>query len=356
MRIAMVAPLVEAVPPRLYGGTERVVSGLTEELVRRGHEVTLFASGDSQTAAALVACCPRGLRLDPEVHDYIAYTMVQLGQVYARAHEFDIIHNHVDYFAFPFARLVETPTLTTTHGRLDFAEVQRVYDAFREQALVSISMSQRAPLPRARWVSTVYNGIDLAHFHYRDTPGDYLVFLGRISPEKRPDRAIEVARAVGRRLVLAAKVDPADQAYFEHAIAPLLRDCPLVEYVGEVTEPEKDALLGGAYAYLFPIDWPEPFGLTMVEAMATGTPVLATRIGSVPEVIVDGVTGFVCDTFLDLLQAVDRVPQLQRRACRAHVERHFTTAAMADGYERAYNAVLTGRPACAPRQATLGRV
>jgi glycosyltransferase involved in cell wall biosynthesis len=182
------------------------------------------------------------------------------------------------------------------------------------------------------------------------------VFLGRISPEKRPDRAIEVARAVGRRLVLAAKVDPADQAYFEHAIAPLLRDCPLVEYVGEVTEPEKDALLGGAYAYLFPIDWPEPFGLTMVEAMATGTPVLATRIGSVPEVIVDGVTGFVCDTFLDLLQAVDRVPQIQRRACRAHVEQHFTTAAMADGYERAYNAVLTGRPACAPRQATLGRV
>jgi len=340
VRIAMVAPLTESVPPERYGGTERVVSVLTEELVRRGHAVTLFASGDSHTRADLVACAPRGLRLDPTVRDTVAYTMIELGQVYALAAEFDLIHNHTDYFAFPFARLSATPTVTTTHGRLDLTEIRRVYQSFPEAPLVAISQSQRAPLPAAKWLATVPNAIDLRGFHFRPDPGDYLVFLGRISPEKRVDRAIEIARDVGMRLVIAAKVDPADRAYYEHGVVPLIRDRPLVEFIGEVDEREKDALLGGAYAYLFPIDWPEPFGLTMVEAMATGTPVVAYRAGSVPEVVVDGVTGFVCDTVHDMVEAVQRVGTLDRRVCRAHVERHFSARVMAEAYERAYAALL----------------
>jgi glycosyltransferase involved in cell wall biosynthesis len=341
MRIAMVAPLVEAVPPARYGGTERVVSVLTEELVRRGHQVTLFASADSQTRAELVPCAPRSLRQDPGVQDRVAYTMVQLGQVYGRARDFDLIHNHSDYYAFPFARLTSTPTLSTAHGRLDLDEVVRLYTQFPEHPLVSISDAQRQRLPRAHWLSTVYNGIDLSHFTFRPERGSYLVFLGRLSPEKRPDRAIEIARDTGMPLVMAAKVDAADRNYYEHAIAPLIRDCPLVDYVGEVDEREKDALLGGAYAYLFPIDWPEPFGLTMVEALATGTPVIAYRAGSVPEVVVDGLTGFIGATLRELSEAVARIPAIDRAACRAHVERHFTAEAMADGYERVYARLLS---------------
>lgn len=348
LRIAIVAPLTEAIPPPLYGGTERVVSVLTEELVRRGHSVTLFASGDSTTSARLATCSPRGLRLDPEVRDPVAYTMFELGDVYQRAKEFDVIQNHVDYFAFPFARLTEVPTVTTTHGRLDLAEVRRVYRLFPEHRLISISDAQRAPLPDANWLATVPNGIDLAHFHFNPTGGDYLVFLGRISPEKRPDRAIEIARDLGIRLVIAAKVDPADQAYYEHTIAPLIRSSSLVEFIGEVNEQEKDALLGGAYTCLFPIDWPEPFGLTMVEAMATGTPVVAYRAGSVPEIIVDGVTGFICDSFNGMIRAVPRVAELDRHACRARVEQIFSATAMAEGYEQAYGALLAGPPSPPP--------
>lgn len=340
MRIAMVAPLIEAVPPALYGGTERVVSVLTEELVRRGHHVTLFASGDSQTTADLVACCPRALRLDPEVRDYLAPTMVQLGQVYQRASEFDLIHNHTDYMAFAFARLTATPTITTTHGRLDLAEVQRLYSYYPDQRLVSISDAQRVPLPDANWLATVYNGIALSNFQFRPEAGDYLVFLGRINPEKRPDRAIEIARDVGMRLVIAAKIDPIDEPYYEHAIAPLIHNSPLVDFIGEVDESEKDEVLGGAYAYLFPIDWPEPFGLTMVEAMATGTPVVAYRAGSVPEVVVDGITGFICGTFSEMVDAVPQVRDLDRRACRTYVEDRFSAARMADGYERAYRILI----------------
>ena len=340
MRLAMIAPLIEAVPPHLYGGTERVVSVLTEELVRRGHDVSLFASGDSTTAAELVACCPRGLRLDTDVGDTLAYVLTELGEVYRRAPEFDIIHNHLDYLAFPFARLASTPTVSTAHGRFDLPEVQRVYGVFAEQALVSISDAQRARLPRANWVATVYNGIDLTNFHLRTDPGDYLVFLGRISPEKRPDRAIEIARDVGMRLIIAAKVDDVDRDYYEHAVAPMMRQSSLVEFVGEVDERQKDDLLGHAYAYLFPIDWPEPFGLTMVEAMATGTPVVAYGAGSVPEVVMDGVTGFVCETFHDMIDAIPRVRSLDRGACRRLVEERFSVAAMADGYERVYASVL----------------
>lgn len=350
MKIGMVAPLVEAVPPILYGGTERVVSTLTEELVRRGHDVTLFASGDSRTNARLVPCSEHALRLTDALQDYVAHTIIELDMVYEHANEFDVIHNHCDYLAFPFVRRSTTPTVTTMHGRLDLPEVRRLNTRFPEQRRVSISDAQREALPDANWIATVYNGIDVGSYHFRPDPGDYLVFLGRISPEKRPDRAIEIARDTGMRLVIAAKVDPADQSYYEHAIAPLIRQSPLVEYIGEVDERGKDALLGGAYAYLFPIDWPEPFGLTMVEAMATGTPVVAYRAGSVPEVVADGVTGFVCDTVHDMVEAIPRVRGLDRRACRAHVERLFSPEAMADGYERAYTSLLGAR--CAP----LGRL
>lgn len=341
MRIAMVAPLIESVPPSLYGGTERVVSVLTEELVSRGHEVTLFASGDSRTRARLLAPCPHGLRLDPEARDYIAYTLVELSQVYGRATEFDVIHNHNDYLGFAFARLATTPTVTTTHGRLDLAEVRRIYGYYPEQRLVSISNDQRRWLPAANWVATVYNAIDLANYHFRAEPGDYLVFLGRISPEKRPDRAIEIARDVGMRLLIAAKIDAVDRPYYEHAIEPLIRtNRGLIEYIGEVNEREKDDLLGKAYAYLFPIDWPEPFGLTMAEAMATGTPVVAMRAGSVPEVVEHGVTGFVCQSLRELIEAVPQVARLDRHACRAHIEQRFAPSVMAAGYERAYAAAI----------------
>jgi glycosyltransferase involved in cell wall biosynthesis len=345
VRIAMVAPLMESVPPSLYGGTERVVSLLTEELVRRGHAVSLFASGESQTVAELIPCCDQGLRLDAAITDYLAYTVTQLGAVYRQADDFDVIHNHIDYFAFPPARLALTPTLTTTHGRLDLPEVQHVYAEFAEQPLVAISDDQRAYLPKARWIDTVYNAVAVDAYHFHPEAGDYLVFLGRISPEKRVDRAIEIARDVGMRLVIAAKVDPVDEAYWQQAVKPLLDAHPkLIEFVGEVGEREKDTLLGGAWACLFPVDWPEPFGLTMAEAMATGTPVVAYRAGSVPEVIEDRVTGFVCETVADMVAAIPRVSELDRRACRARVERLFSPTAMADGYERAYSAFRESEP------------
>jgi glycosyltransferase involved in cell wall biosynthesis len=352
MRIAQVAPLAEPVPPVLYGGTERVVSVLTEELVRRGHEVTLFASGDSQTSAELVPCAPRGLRLDPTVKDTVAPALIELGEVYGRADEFDVIHNHVDYFAFPFARLSSTPTITTTHGRLDLSEVRRVYDQFQEQRLVSISNDQASRLPFANWIATVYNTVDLSNLHFRNRPGDYLVFLGRIHPDKRPDRAIEMARVVGMRIVIAAKVADIDRAYYETVIKPLVDASPLVEFVGEVDEAGKDELLGGAYACLFPIDWPEPFGLTMIESMATGTPVIAMRNGAVPEVIVDGVTGFVCDSFKGMIEAVERVGELDRARCRDHVEQKFSPTTMAAGYEAVYQSVVESMKPHAPIQLT----
>ena len=340
MRIAIVAPLIEPVPPPLYGGTERVVAVLVDELVRRGHDVTLFASGDSQTRAQLVATCPRALRLDPEITDYVAFTLIEVGEVYRRAGDFDIIHNHVDYVAFPFARMTTTPTITTAHGRLDLPEIQRLCRAFPEQRLVSISQAQRAPAPDLNWIGNVPNAIDLDNYHFRPDPGDYLVFLGRMSPEKRPDRAIEIARDLGMRIVLAAKVNSFEREYYEHDIAPLIRSYPLAEYIGEVNERQKDELLGGAYAYLFPIDWPEPFGLTMAEAMATGTPVVAYRAGSTPEVVVDGVTGFIRDSVHGMVDALARVKELDRRACREHVERHFAPAVMAQGYEQVYERAL----------------
>jgi glycosyltransferase involved in cell wall biosynthesis len=343
MRVGIVAPIIESVPPARYGGTERVVSVLTEGLVRRGHDVTLFASGDSRTSARLVSSCDRSLRLHPEIRDSVAATVVHVGEAFRQSGEFDVIHNHADYVAWPFARMASTPVVTTTHGRIDLPEIRHLYSLYPEQRLISISYAQREPLPHLNWIGNVYNAIDLDTYHFRPELGDYLVFLGRISHEKRPDRAIEIARDVGMRLIIAAKIDDRDRGYWEHAIEPMVRSSSLIEYIGEVNEQEKDALLGGAYAYLFPIDWPEPFGLTMAESMATGTPVITYRAGSTPEVVVDGVTGFVCTSMHDMIEAVDRIPALDRRACRAHVERHFSPEAMVGGYEALYASMVAER-------------
>jgi glycosyltransferase involved in cell wall biosynthesis len=342
MRIAQIAPLFESVPPRLYGGTERVVWALTEELVRRGHDVTLFASGDSVTSATLVPCCDRALRLAGCIGQAHALTTIQLDLVYSRAGAFDLIHNHVDYLPFPLARLVGTPTLTTLHGRLDLPEVQRLAHHFRDLPLVSVSRAQRRHLPRGNWVATIHHGIPVEHYRLRTQPGDYLAFLGRISIEKRLDRAIEIARAVDMPLKVAAKIDIADRDYYEYAIKPLL-DHPLVEYIGEVDEAGKDEFLGNAYAYLFPIDWPEPFGLTMIEAMATGTPVIAMACGSVPEVVESGVTGFVCQSLDEMVAAVRRIPEISREVCRRHVEERFSARRMAEDYEAVYERCLADR-------------
>ena len=337
MHIAQVAPLFESVPPHLYGGTERVVSALTEELVARGHDVTLFASGDSVTSAHLRPVVERSLRLDERARDHVAFTMMELSDVVDAATQFDVIHNHLDYYAFPFSRFSRTPMITTTHGRLDLAEVRSVYAHFPDANLVSISNAQRKPLPAAAWLATVYNGIDFSSYPLQKEPGKYLAFLGRISPEKRPDRAIEVARALDMPLKIAAKIDDVDRLYFDQAVKPHL-DHRLVEFVGEVNEREKAKFLGGAFAYLFPIDWPEPFGLTMVEAMACGTPVVAMKRGSVPEVVEDGVSGYTCDSFQDFIAAVPRVADLDRTACRDAAARRFSSSMMADGYEAVYRA------------------
>jgi glycosyltransferase involved in cell wall biosynthesis len=266
--------------------------------------------------------------------------MIELGKVSARAHEFDIIHNHVDYLALPTARQTDTPMVTTLHGRLDLPELHDVYAEFSEQYLVSISHAQRRPIPHARWLGTVYNGIPLSHFTFRERPGTYLAFLGRISPEKGIDRAIEIAKAVDMPLRIAAKVDPVDREYFTEKIKPMLRD-PRVEYIGEIDESQKDEFLGNAFAYLFPINWPEPFGITMIEAMACGTPVIAMNLGSVPEVVVHGQTGLVCCSQAEMVDAVPRAGDLSREACRTHVENHFTVSRMAEMYETIYRTVMT---------------
>lgn len=345
LRIAQVAPLYERVPPVAYGGTERVVAYLTEGLVRRGHQVTLFASGDSLTPARLVAAVERGLRLDPTASDPLSPHVIELGQVFERAAEFDVIHCHVDFLAFPFGRLVRTPVLHTLHGRLDLPHLKRVFAHFRDVALVSISDAQRRPLDglRLRWLGTVHHGIPVARYPFAARPGQYLAFLGRIAPEKRPDLAVAVARRAGVPLRIAAKVDPADREYFHRVVAPLLED-PLVEFLGEIPEEAKPEFLGNALALLFPIDWPEPFGLVMIEAMACGTPVIARPCGSVPEVLVPGVTGFVGDTVDDLVDAVKRIDLIDRQACRQHVEARFTAERMVGAYEALYARLLDGGP------------
>ena len=337
MRIAQISPLIESVPPKLYGGTERIVSYLTEELVRQGHEVTLFASGDSETAAELVPCAPTALRL-AQVTDAQPYTVMQLEKIRRRAGDFDIAHFHSDFFHFPLVRSLGTPSVTTLHGRLDLPFYRMLLDEFPEMPLVSISDDQRRLLS-AQWIATVLHGLpkDLYSFSAAGE-GGYLAFLGRISPEKRPDRAIEIARRAGVPLKIAAKVDKVDQTYFDETIRPLIQG-PGVEYIGEVNDSEKQAFLGGASALLFPIDWPEPFGLVQIEAMACGTPVVAWRRGSVPEVIDEGVSGFMVEDIDEAVDAVHKARSLSRRAVRERFEQRFTIERVAHDYVRVYNSL-----------------
>jgi glycosyltransferase involved in cell wall biosynthesis len=322
----------------LYGGTERVVSWLTEELVRRGHDVTLFAAGDSRTAARLVAPYPRGLRLDPSPPDAVALHVIELAQAFERVADFDILHCHVDYLAFPFARLVRTPTVHTLHGRLDLRHLVHLFAQFPEAPLISISDSQREPLASLalNWLATVRHGLPVDEIPWRSAPGGgYLAFLGRMSREKRPDLAIQLAKRVGLPLRIAAKVDDLDRAYFDREVRPLLSH-PLVEFVGEVDEPQKWSFLGDALCLLFPIDWPEPFGLAMIEALACGTPVVARPCGSVPEIVRDGETGFLGDTIEQLAAGIKRIDVIDRAHCRRFAETHFSVAAMTDRYEDVY--------------------
>jgi glycosyltransferase involved in cell wall biosynthesis len=339
MKIAQVAPLMESVPPKAYGGTERVVSYLTEALVALGHDVTLFASGDSRTCARLMPVVPRSLRLDPGRPDWLMWHTVMLDQVFEQAPEFDVVHFHVDFQHYPLVRRCPTPCLTTLHGRLDLPDLLPLHRHFREQALVSISQNQRKPLGDVcRWIATVHHGVPEHLYRYHEAPGGYFAFVGRISPEKRVDRAIQVALATGVKLRIAAKVDRVDEAYFQREIAPLL-DHPLVEYVGEIEESQKDDFIGNARALLFPIDWPEPFGLVMIEALACGTPVIAWRCGSVPEVVEHGRTGFIVEDTGQAIEAARRIGDIDRGACRRTYERRFTARRMAERYIEVYAAL-----------------
>ena len=360
MRIAQVAPPLERVPPTAYGGTERVVSTLTEELVRRGHDVTLFASGDSITSARLVPVVEHALwRNGKADEDFLPFWVITLGKLASAIGDFDLVHNHLDFLAYPLSRLAPCPVLTTLHGRLDLPGMDGLYREFADVPLVSISDAQRRPIPHANWLATVYHGIDLTEFTARARAGEYLAYLGRISPEKGLDTAIRVARRAGMPLKVGARPplpyrnDPnvrTDQTYYERVVEPLL-DSASVEILGELDRHGRDELLGGAAALLFPIAWPEPFGLVMPEALACGTPVLALRAGSVPEVIEPGVTGFICSDEDELVDAVRHLPEIDRLGCRREAERRFSPAAMTDGYEQVYQQLMRGgtRPAATLR-------
>jgi glycosyltransferase involved in cell wall biosynthesis len=341
VRIAQIAPLAEAVPPKLYGGTERVVSWLTEELVAQGHEVALFASGDSETSATLVPCVPQGLRL-AGIRDHIASHLVMLNNVRRRADQFDVIHFHIDLLQYPLFQDLAHKCVTTLHGRIDLPDFHPVYYAFPHMPLISISDDQRRPMPaHVNWLSTIYHGLPSTSCPYNAAGGDYLAFLGRIAPEKRPDRAIEIAKRAGIPLKIAAKVDKVDQEYFEGEIRPLL-DHPLIELIGEIDEQQKGGFLGNALALLFPIDWPEPFGLVMIEAMSTGTPTIAWRHGSAPEVIDHGISGLVVDSIDEAVSAVDRVRAMSRDRVRRCFEARFTATRMAKDYVAAYQRLMSG--------------
>jgi len=339
MRIAQVAPLIESVPPKLYGGTERVVAYLTEALIDMGHEVTLFASGDSNTRARLVSTCPRALRLDPAVRDPLPHTLLLIERVRQMADEFDILHFHVDLLHFPTFRGYKHRSVTTLHGRLDLPDLLPFAREFDDMPVVSISDAQRTPLPFMNWVATVPHGLPKDLLTFQPKPEGYLAFLGRISPEKGPERAIRIARRAGLPLKIAAKVDRADQAYYETVVRPMLRQ-PGIEFLGEIREAEKSEFLGNAVALLFPVDWPEPFGLVMIEAMACGTPVIAFRRGSVPEVLDDGVTGLIVDDEAQAVRAIEHAQRLDRRAIRAVFERRFTAERMAADYVSVYRRLL----------------
>jgi glycosyltransferase involved in cell wall biosynthesis len=339
MQIAQIAPLTEAVPPKLYGGTERVVHWLTEELVALGHEVTLFASGDSRTSATLEAIWPRALRLDGAVRDPNALHLMMLERVRERAHEFDFLHFHLDYYPFSLFSRQPTPFVTTLHGRLDLPELQPVFTTFSTVPVISISDAQRRPLPQAGWVRTIHHGLPQRLLMPQPIKPHYLAFLGRIAPEKGITDAIKIAAHCGIPLKIAAKVDPMDREYFEEEIRSLI-DGKAAEYVGEITDQEKSEFLSGAIALLVPINWPEPFGLVMIEAMACGTPVIAFNRGSVPEVVADGVTGFIVEDANGAIGAIDRLPQLSRKKVRQQFERHFTARRMAEEYLAVYRFLM----------------
>ena len=359
MKIAQLSPLWESVPPQLYDGTERIVSYPTEELVRQGHEVTLFASGDSKTAAELKACCSQALRLHETglVNRDAPMILMQELALGATSGQYDVIHSHLDFLSFPMSRRAHAPVVTTLHGRLDLPELQPIFNEYSELPVISISNAQRKPLPQANWAGTVYHGIPRDLYTMHERPGSYLAFLGRISPEKCPDHAIEVAKRVGIPLRIAAKVDPADQAYFKKNIEHLL-DHPLIEYVGEINDAEKNDFLGEAAALLCPYDWPEPFGLVLIEALACGTPVLAYRQGSIPEIIDHGVTGYICGSIGEMTQAVSGLSLIDRSRCRAIFEERFTVERMVKDYLAIYEhvAAATHRPRLVPHARTSGHV
>ncbi|RAV98742.1 glycosyltransferase family 4 protein [Pseudochryseolinea flava] len=342
LRIAQVAPLYESVPPKLYGGTERIVSFLTEALISMGHDVTLYASGDSLTDARLIPVIPAALRLDPNKVDQIAphITMVQMVQNDRR--EYDIIHYHIDYLHFPVSHCSKKPHLTTLHGRLNIPELQALYNIYREVPVVSISNSQRIPLQQAHWTDTVYHGLPENLFKPVYTPGHYLAFLGRISPEKGLDDAIEIAKRVGIPLKIAAKIEGADQGYFQNVIEPLL-DHPLIEFIGEVNESEKQSFIGNAIALLFPIKWPEPFGLVMIESLACATPVVAYASGSVPEILTSGVDSFIVNDLAGAVACIDNIKTIDRHSCRASFDRRFTAKQMAENYLKVYQEVIASK-------------
>jgi glycosyltransferase involved in cell wall biosynthesis len=341
VRIAVVAPLHESVPPRYYGGTERVVSYLTEELVALGHDVTLFATADSRTSARLRPMAPSGLRLDSTCRDPLAWHVAMVHDVMEAAREFDLVHFHIDHVHFPALRARPVPAVTTVHGRLDLPELGPLYQRFGDMALVSISDAQRAPLPRAGWLATVHHGLPTELLPFNPRGGGYAAFLGRMSPEKRPDRAIRIAQRAGVPLRIAAKIEKSDAAYFEAEVHPLL-SAPGVEFMGEIGEREKAAFLGDAAALLFPIDWPEPFGLAMIEAMSCGTPVIAYRCGSVPEIVDDGVSGWTVSSEDEAVERLASIGTLSRLACRRTFERRFSASRMARDYETVYREVLAG--------------
>lgn len=338
MKIAQIAPLYESVPPKLYGGTERVVSYLTEALHELGHEVTLFASADSETKAKLVPISPQALRLG-SFTDFFSYHILQLQEVLDRAAQFDILHFHTDYLHFPVSRLANLTNVTTLHGRLDLPELRPLYQKFGDMPLVSISRSQRSPLPMAGWVDTVYHGLPLDLYQMGEGKGNYVAFIGRISPEKRVDRAIEIAGKAGMNIRIAAKIDRADREYFESEIRPLF-ELPHVEYIGEIGEKEKNDFLGNAAALLFPIDWPEPFGMVMIESMACGTPVIAYENGSVPEVIDHGVSGYIVHNREEAIKALINIHNLSREECRQTFEKRFSATEMAKNYVQVYERLV----------------
>jgi glycosyltransferase involved in cell wall biosynthesis len=342
LRIAQVSPLYESVPPKLYGGTERVVSYLTEELVRQGHEVTLFASGDSFTSARLIPCSPKSLRLDPDCIDQIAHQFVTLDNVveHVTQDEFDVVHFHIDYFHFPISRAYHIPHLTTLHGRLDLPDLQPLYARYPEMPVVSISNAQRKPLPFANWIGNVYHGLPADALTAGNGAGKYLAFIGRVCPEKRVDRAIEIALRTGLPLKIAAKVDRADREYYESKIKPMLGQ-PGIEFIGEIREDQKSEFLGNASALLFPIDWPEPFGLAVIEAMACGTPTLAFRCGSVPEIVTPGASGQIVETVDEAVAAMENLLKMDRSAVRRTFEDRFTASRMARDYVSLYRSIAT---------------